>query len=83
MSKLMNMTILTPECILFEGTVNQARFPGMKGSFTILPRHANLISALTSGKITCMHEGKSLEWDINGGMVEVSKNRISAYVEKL
>ena len=83
MNKLMNMTILTPESILFEGTVSQAHFHGVNGSFTILPRHANLISALTSGKITCMHEGKPLDWDINGGMVEVSKNRISAYVEKL
>ena len=47
----MDMTIATPEGIVFEGKVESAKFPGTLGAFTVLPRHAALISALTEGKI--------------------------------
>ena len=47
----MDMTIATPEGIIFEGKVESAKFPGASGAFMVLPRHAALISALTSGKL--------------------------------
>ena len=46
MNKTMDMTIATPEGIVFEGKVESAKFPGASGAFTVLPRHAALISAL-------------------------------------
>ena len=61
MNKTMDMTIATPEGIVFEGKVESAKFPGTSGAFTVLPRHAALISALTAGKITYTQEGKPTE----------------------
>ena len=81
MNKTMDMTIATPEGIVFEGKVESAKFPGVSGAFTVLPRHAALISALTTGKITYTQEGKPTEVVIRGGFVEINKDRLSVCVE--
>lgn len=81
MSKTMDMTIATPEGIVFEGQVESAKFPGASGTFTVLPRHAAIISALTAGKVIYTQEGKPVEMAIQGGFVEVRKNTISVCVE--
>ena len=81
MNKTMDMTIATPEGIVFEGKVESAKFPGVSGGFTVLPRHAALISALTAGKITYTQEGKLTEVIIRGGFVEIKKDRLSVCVE--
>ena len=81
MNKTMDMTIATPEGIVFDGKVESAKFPGASGAFTVLPRHAALISALTTGKITYTQEGKPTEVVIRGGFVEIKKDRLSVCVE--
>ncbi|MBR5541367.1 MAG: F0F1 ATP synthase subunit epsilon [Bacteroides sp.] len=77
----MDMTIATPEGIVFEGKVESAKFPGVSGSFMVLPRHAALIAALTAGKITYTQGGTSTELTIQGGFVEVKKDVISVCIE--
>ena len=77
----MDMTIATPEGIIFEGKVESVKFPGASGAFMVLPRHAPLISALTSGKIVYTQQGESKETVIQGGFVEINKDVISACVE--
>ena len=77
----MDMTIATPEGIVFEGKVESAKFPGASGAFMVLPRHAALISALTSGKVVYTQEGEAKDLAIQGGFVEVKDNVISVCVE--
>lgn len=81
MDKTMDMTIATPEGIIFEGQIESAKFPGASGAFMVLPRHAPLISALTMGKMIYTQEGTPTEITIQGGFVEISKNVISVCVE--
>ena len=81
MNKTMDMTIATPEGIVFEGQVESAKFPGTSGAFMVLPRHAALISALVPGKMTYTQEGKPTELAIQGGFVEIRKDVISVCVE--
>ena len=81
MNKTMDMTIATPEGIVFEGKVESAKFPGTLGAFTVLPKHAALISALTEGKISYIQEGQTTDMPIRGGFVEIKKDRLSVCVE--
>ena len=81
MNKTMDMTIATPEGIVFEGQVESAKFPGASGAFMVLPRHAALISALVPGKMTYIQEGQPTELAIQGGFVEIRKDVISVCVE--
>ena len=78
----MDMTIATPEGIVFEGKVESAKFPGASGAFMVLSGHAALISALTSGKVVyTSSKGETKELTIQGGFVEVKNNVISVCVE--
>ena len=81
MNKTMDMTIATPEGVVFGGQVESARFPGVSGAFMVLPRHAPLISALTSGKVVYTQEGQPKELVVRGGFVEINKDVISVCVE--
>ena len=77
----MDMTIATPEGVVFQGKVESAKFPGASGSFMVLPRHAALISALVPGKITYTQEGTPSELAVQSGFVEVRNDVISVCVE--
>ncbi len=81
MKELLDMTVATPEGIVFQGKVEGAKFPGANGSFAVLPLHAPIISLLHAGNIMCQQEGNTVEIAIKGGFVEVNKNVISACIE--
>lgn len=81
MEKCLNMTIITPEGILFEGQVEQANFPGTMGTFTIWPDHAALMSGLTSGKISYTNKAHHYEIPLQSGFVEIKNNIILACIE--
>jgi F-type H+-transporting ATPase subunit epsilon len=77
----MKLEIVSPEKIVYNGNAESVTLPGLSGSFTILNRHAPIISALDKGKLTYSVEGKETELTINGGFVEAKKNIVSVCVE--
>lgn len=73
----MKLNIITPEDVLYEGEVKSVRLRGTDGKFQILNNHAPIISALSKGQIRITDsEDKEITFDINGGLVEMSKNKI-------
>ncbi len=75
--------VLKPEGSLYEGYALAIRLPGVKGSFSVLPRHAPIISQMEKGKviITKSPSGEKEEFEINGGFVQVLNNEVIALVE--
>lgn len=73
----MKLNIITPEDTLYEGDVKSVQLQGIDGKFQLLNNHAPIISALSKGKvkITDMND-QSIVFEINGGLVEMSKNKI-------
>ncbi|MEG2079512.1 F-type H+-transporting ATPase subunit epsilon [Chryseobacterium piscicola] len=47
----MNIKILTPEHVVFEGEVNSVLLPGKNGEFHIMKNHAGIVSSLVGGKV--------------------------------
>jgi F-type H+-transporting ATPase subunit epsilon len=47
----MNIKILTPEYVVFEGEVNSVLLPGKNGEFHIMKNHAGIVSSLIGGKV--------------------------------
>lgn len=78
---MLQLKIVSPEKIEFDGTVESVLVPGTMGQFEILTDHAPIISTLQSGAVeyATASEKKSLE--IQGGFVEVQKNVVSLCVE--
>ena len=78
----MEIEILTPEKTLFEGEVRSLKVPGNKGEFQVLKDHAPIVSTLGKGKITISEpSGVLTDFEIDGGIVEVRKNKIILLVE--
>lgn len=77
----MKLKIITPEGVLFEGESDAVTFPGMAGSFDVLPHHAPLITALREGVIRYRVEGQEQEQSIEGGFVKVENDELSVCVE--
>jgi len=71
------LEILTPDKNIYKGDVSSISVPGTKGAFTILHNHAPIISTLGKGQIKIIPEhAKSETFSIEGGIIEVKKNKI-------
>jgi len=77
----MLLEIITPDKKLFEGEVSSVTVPGKKGKFQMLNRHAPVISALKKGKIKIKTSQGVQQFDVNGGVVEMQKNKIIVLAE--
>ncbi len=81
MKDKLQLTIVSPEKQLFQGEVKRVTVPGIKGSFSILPNHAPIISTLAKGKLAYIPmSGEEQILDIEGGVVELNDNNISVCV---
>jgi len=47
----MQLEIITPESMVFQGDATAVQFPGLDGSFQVLNGHAPIISALAKGDV--------------------------------
>ena len=78
---MLQLKIVSPEKVEYEGAVESVVVPGTMGQFEILNDHAPIISTLQKGMVEyTTTEGKTL-LEILGGFVEVQKNVVSLCVE--
>lgn len=78
---MLQLKIVSPENVVFQGEVVSVLVPGTLGSFEILNDHAPIISSLEEGKVEYTTlEGKNV-MNIRGGFVECKKNEVSLCVE--
>ena len=69
--------ILSPEKTLFEGTSESILFHGKDGVFQVLKDHAPLMASLTQGSIIVNTGKGNQDISVEGGVVEVSKNKVT------
>ena len=87
----MNLSIVSPEAVLFNGEVESVTLPGTSGYFQILNNHPSLVSTLVEGRIKIQGKinieesnKKKFEYkegftylDIISGVVEVLSNEVT------
>ena len=74
----MNISILTPDREIFQGTVTSVKVPGTLGSFQVLKNHAPIVSSLSEGEVSVVREGgERMSFGIKCGFIEVLNNNIS------
>ncbi len=78
----MTLKIISAEKILYEGETRSVTLPGEMGQFTVLPRHASLVSTLTKGSISYTEagDGARSELEVEGGIVDVDNDVVSVCV---
>jgi F-type H+-transporting ATPase subunit epsilon len=77
---MMIVEILTPDKTLFSGEADVVTLPGAQGSFQILKNHAPMIANLSKGILSIKSAEGKQQFDVNGGLVEVLKNKVIVLV---
>jgi F-type H+-transporting ATPase subunit epsilon len=78
----MHIEIITPDATLFQGEATYVFLPGSDGSLGIMNNHSPLISSLKKGTLRIKDQsGKEMKFDVNGGTVEVMKNKVVVLAE--
>ncbi len=78
---MLNLKIVSPEKIEFEGEVERVFVPGTMGNFEILHNHAPIISSLDAGDVVYEAAGEKRVVRIIGGFVSVQHNQVGLCVE--
>lgn len=78
----LNLKIVSPEKVVFEGEVDSVLVPGTSGQFEILANHAPIISTLEKGTIEYGTAESKEQLSISSGFVEVHKNTVSLCIEE-
>ncbi len=78
---MLKLRIIAPDRMVFEGEVESVTLPGTVGSFTVLDRHAPIISSLESGKIAYKDANGQTDITVRSGFAEVRNNVLSICVE--
>ncbi|NBC82753.1 MAG: ATP synthase F1 subunit epsilon [Bacteroidetes bacterium] len=80
----MQIEIISPDKKIYSGKINLVQVPGSKGSFEVLNNHAPIVSTLEKGTIRLVPEHEPEEFfEIEGGIIEVKKNKIIVLVESM
>ena len=78
----MNVSILSANKSLYQGTATAVALPGAKSPFTVLDNHAPIISLLSKGVIAIDNgSDNTVSIEIAGGFVEIHNNEVTACVE--
>ena len=77
---MLNLKIVSPEKIEFEGDVERVVVPGTMGSFEILQNHAPIISSLEKGDVVYVTAEGKKSVSING-FVSAQHNQVNLCVE--
>ena len=78
---MLQLKIVSPERIEYDGAVESVLVPGTAGQFEIFNDHAPIISTLQKGVVEYATKEGKVSLDILGGFVEVQKNVVSLCVE--
>ncbi len=78
---MLQLKIVSPEKIEYDGVAERILVPGTLGQFEILNDHAPIISTLQKGTVEYVNREGKTSLEILGGFVEVQKNQVSLCVE--
>lgn len=74
----LNVMLLTPREVVFEGEANSVILPGEQGVFELLPFHKNLLSRLIFGNLLIDEK----VFPITRGIVKVQQDNVTIIVEE-
>ena len=84
MAGTFQLSILTPEKSVYEGTVEYVEAPGSEGYFGVLANHAAMVTGLANGTLKVRDAaGTTSSWQVSGGFFEVSHNKATVLADSV
>lgn len=75
---LVDVSILSPQEVVFEGKANNVILPGEQGVFEIRPFHKRLLSRLVTGTVLVDEK----VFPIQRGVVKAEQNKVTIIIEQ-
>lgn len=73
----MQLKIVTPEKVIYDGEINELIVPTVKGEIAILPHHVDLLTQIAEGEMTIKTKGKDHVLAVTGGFLQIVNNTIT------
>ncbi len=84
MARLMELRVVTPEKVVFEGAARSLVAPAWDGWVGVLPGHAPFLTLLGSGPIEVDSEsGERRAFGISGGVMKVESNEVMVLADRV
>jgi ATP synthase F1 epsilon subunit len=68
--------LLTPEAVVLRDRVREVVVPGADGYFGVMAKHAHFVTTLKPGMLTVKRDGQSRVYDVRGGVVQVTPEKV-------
>jgi len=81
MSEGLALEIVTPEKMVFSGTVEEVTIPGTEGEFGVLRGHEAFLTSVDIGELNFTKDGKKTYFAVNTGYAEVTANKVTVLIE--
>ncbi|MEI6844647.1 MAG: F0F1 ATP synthase subunit epsilon [Actinomycetes bacterium] len=80
----LNVELVSPVQRVWSGQAQMVSARTVEGDLGILPGHAPLFGVLVDGKVTIKSDnGEVSEFNVQGGFISVSNNRVSILTESV
>jgi F-type H+-transporting ATPase subunit epsilon len=77
----LEIKILSPERILFRGSVKSLGLPGKLGYMTLLPGHAAMVAELEAGILKFSTDNQEEKYFLTGGFVDVGNDGVTVLAD--
>jgi F-type H+-transporting ATPase subunit epsilon len=78
----LQVSVISPERMIFEGEADSVVVPAWDGELGILRGHAPLMALLGTGHIRISRGGRTERFQISGGFLQVVNDRVSVLSER-
>jgi len=78
---MLTVSVISPERVLFEGTVDSLVAPAFDGEVGILPQHAPMMTLLGKGELRLGADGGAGRFLIEGGFLQVLNDAVRVVTE--
>ena len=79
----MQVSVVTPEKKVFEGSSEDILLQSTEGQLNILEGHANLVTTVAEGPVVIKTSSGSEEFSVGNGVLKVEENAVSILVESV
>lgn len=84
MARVMELRVVTPAAVVFEGAVRSIIAPAWDGLAGVLPGHAPYLTALGEGPLEVdTGSGQRQTFHLSGGVMKVEANRVDVLADRV
>ena len=79
----MELKIVTPEGVFYQGEADEVYGPGVLGEFGVLKDHTSFFTPLKEGKLLVRSGGNERKYKVSKGFLEVSENKVTILADRV